>query len=826
MTVETKILITGDDAPLRRALGSARDGLNRFGTEALEPFGKIRDALGNLGNIMAGVGAIKLIGLADQAALIQARLKDVTGSIQAGQQAQGQLFAASQRLQVSYSDMAGSFSKMLPAVKEMGGGAREAVRLAETLAISARLSGASSAEASASAQQFAQALQSGVLQGDELKSILENNGALSRMLATGLGISVDQLKDLGEQGKLTSDKVAKALLGQYDEIQARSAELPATVGGAWQQVTNSFEQFVASSEVGGGVFAGVSAVLSGMSRFIDAVRSALGGASAESDKLARNNSIKAWGEAVGATFAVVVDLARAVWEAIQATGRAIGGLAAAAASAASGQFADAANIMRMAADDASASWERIKNLGTGGKGSTLFAYATNAGIAAADTSPTAELSGKPGGNKNKTKGGGAGGDKSFMGAMESALQTQKAYLAEQGLLLNQSKQFELKYWQDILEASARAEREKLQGFRLSEADKISILKKSADLRMAIAQEEAKEQLDLAAEGLDAWKKIEMLRVDAQDVATKAMLEQDKITKVQALDREIEFEEKRLQITLEYLRRRQELLPDDDAVGRSKISNQMTAEGQQSRNKKSGLQGQRDKAAADGPIDLAGMFEKMGDSAASGFGKILAGAQNLRSQMVNIYNSIRDQFIRSVVTEPLQAQLAAWGRMLVAKLGFMVQEKAMDAAGATTTVAVKGQETTAVAEMNAIQAATGAAGSQAPIPVVGPYLAIAAMAAIFAAVSAMGSKVKSARNGYDIPAGVNPMTQLHEEEMVLPKEQANAIRDMASGGGGGGGGGSVVYNDHSGRLSDSDIRRKAGVIATELNRLHRNGWRAN
>jgi hypothetical protein len=41
---------------------------------------------------------------------------------------------------------------------------------------------------------------------------------------------------------------------------------------------------------------------------------------------------------------------------------------------------------------------------------------------------------------------------------------------------------------------------------------------------------------------------------------------------------------------------------------------------------------------------------------------------------------------------------------------------------------------------------------------------------------------SARDGFDIPAGVNPMTQLHEKEMVLPQAQANVIRDMAKNGG--------------------------------------------
>jgi hypothetical protein len=46
---------------------------------------------------------------------------------------------------------------------------------------------------------------------------------------------------------------------------------------------------------------------------------------------------------------------------------------------------------------------------------------------------------------------------------------------------------------------------------------------------------------------------------------------------------------------------------------------------------------------------------------------------------------------------------------------------------------------------------------------------------------------SAEGGYDIPAGTNPVTQLHEKEMVLPKAQADVIRGLAANGGKGGAG---------------------------------------
>jgi hypothetical protein len=38
----------------------------------------------------------------------------------------------------------------------------------------------------------------------------------------------------------------------------------------------------------------------------------------------------------------------------------------------------------------------------------------------------------------------------------------------------------------------------------------------------------------------------------------------------------------------------------------------------------------------------------------------------------------------------------------------------------------------------------------------------------------------------VPAGENPITQLHQREMVLPQEHADTIRGLSGGGGGHGG----------------------------------------
>lgn len=88
-------------------------------------------------------------------------------------------------------------------------------------------------------------------------------------------------------------------------------------------------------------------------------------------------------------------------------------------------------------------------------------------------------------------------------------------------------------------------------------------------------------------------------------------------------------------------------------------------------------------------------------------------------------------------------------------------------------------------------AAGAAAATADIPYVGPFLAPIEAASTAALIMGYASSV--AEQGYDIPYGENPVTQLHQEEMVLPKRHADVIRSLADGGGAGGGGATHNHN---------------------------------
>jgi len=120
---------------------------------------------------------------------------------------------------------------------------------------------------------------------------------------------------------------------------------------------------------------------------------------------------------------------------------------------------------------------------------------------------------------------------------------------------------------------------------------------------------------------------------------------------------------------------------------------------------------------------------------------------------------------------------------------------------------------AIAEI-IINTEVAAAKATAMFPVYGVAIATGIRVAGYASaglVAGMAIAEASAEGGYDIPAGTNPMTQLHEREMVLPKAQADVIRGLASNGGGGGSMKLTIVNNTSSPIGQVTEQR---ISATE------------
>lgn len=195
--------------------------------------------LRRLAGVAVGVMAVReFVQAADAMALLDARLRNTTGAGREFAQAQADIYRISQANNVGLLESTNLYTKLNDPVKRLGGSTRETTGIVDAFATSLRVGGASAQEASSATLQFAQAMASGRLQGDEFRSMAEASPRFMTALADGMGVPIEKLKEMSKEGLLTADVVGNALLKSLGQLKAEAQTLPDTVGGAFTRLKN------------------------------------------------------------------------------------------------------------------------------------------------------------------------------------------------------------------------------------------------------------------------------------------------------------------------------------------------------------------------------------------------------------------------------------------------------------------------------------------------------------------------------------------------------------------------------------------------------------
>jgi phage-related minor tail protein len=199
--------------------------------------------------------------------------------------------------------------------------------------------------------------------------------------------------------------------------------------------------------------------------------------------------------------------------------------------------------------------------------------------------------------------------------------------------------------------------------------------------------------------------------------------------------------------------------------------------------------------------------------------MIQGTQTLRQSMNNMLSSILASYLETIVKSTTQ-----WLAGELAKTSATVSGNAVRTAANTAASKEGMAQELMLQEKQIFNAAKVAAAntfsSVAAIPVVGPELAPFAAAGAFVAVEAFGN-LSSAAGGWERVPFDGAMTELHRDEMVLPKHVADPIRQMAQGGGGGGGGQVHIHANDAKSFKDM-LRRNPGALAGALRHAGRMG----
>ncbi|MDE9709549.1 phage tail tape measure protein [Citrobacter portucalensis] len=236
----------------------------------------VRSSAAGLAGAWAGAFAThQLIQFADTWNQLNGRLRLASSSSEDYVQSQRVLMEISQRTGTSLEANSNLYSRIAQSLRDAGYASADVAKVTETVATSLKLSGASTEEASSVITQLSQALGSGVLRGEEFNSIMENGGRLAKLLADGLGTTVGGLRNMANNGELTTNKIVP-LLTNVEILRKEFDTLPASISGSAQKVQNAFLAWVGGANDAVGASSTLSGVLNGLANNIDDVANTAG----------------------------------------------------------------------------------------------------------------------------------------------------------------------------------------------------------------------------------------------------------------------------------------------------------------------------------------------------------------------------------------------------------------------------------------------------------------------------------------------------------------------------------------------------------------------
>lgn len=219
------------------------NGVKRLDNSVRSLSAPLANLNGILMGLFAGVSAAGFIKIADTMQGLRDQIGNATGGMQGAADMLDKLGEHATRGRVAVDEYASSWSKMHTGVKSFGGTTQDTTKFMDTLTAAFKSNGTPAETVSSALFQLGQSMQSGVIQGEEMNSLIDAQGELFNDLAVSIAGSVPAYKKLQSDGKVTSKMLLEAVNKQYDKYADRLRLAPMKVGDAITVVGNKWKLF-------------------------------------------------------------------------------------------------------------------------------------------------------------------------------------------------------------------------------------------------------------------------------------------------------------------------------------------------------------------------------------------------------------------------------------------------------------------------------------------------------------------------------------------------------------------------------------------------------
>lgn len=304
-----------DDAKFRNGLNVAEARAKSFSIRTTQYLKNIENAANSLEKIntrlfnfsIAGVGLGTLKNYADGYTEVKNKLALVESASFSSQRGLQSLFDISLKTNQSLEATSSIYQRFAQNAQALGISQARVASLTETVSKAVAISGASAASAQAALMQFGQSLASGVFRGQEFNSVMEQTPGLAQAMAKGLGVSVGELRNMANAGKLTMDVIIPALERVKGSVDEQFNTRVVTIGMAFENLRTSTTKWIGELDQATGASQGFATVISGMADHLTVATSALGGFAA----VLSINKLRAFIAAGNEQAALAINVARA-----------------------------------------------------------------------------------------------------------------------------------------------------------------------------------------------------------------------------------------------------------------------------------------------------------------------------------------------------------------------------------------------------------------------------------------------------------------------------------------------------------------------------------
>lgn len=236
---------------------------------------RLRGSMVALSALFGGFGAaFTLKGIMDYSdayKTIGNRLRTVKSEAQDLASIEEKIFSLAQRTRATYESTGVLFARISGASRRLAISQEDVLRVTETIQKAFVVGGSTQIEAAQSAIQLSQGIASNRLQGDELRSVLENP-ALGQLLAEKIsGGDLGKLRKMAADGELTAKVIIKAFKEASGEIDRLFNNTEETIAQAFTKVDNALLKYIGTSGLVKTSTDGLITVLNAMALNMDTV---------------------------------------------------------------------------------------------------------------------------------------------------------------------------------------------------------------------------------------------------------------------------------------------------------------------------------------------------------------------------------------------------------------------------------------------------------------------------------------------------------------------------------------------------------------------------